>query len=55
MSGNKIHGHCHKGYKRIGKRMQCGKVENVRIEVPHRWELSLGFTFYVIKGSLCFL
>jgi len=23
---------------------------NVRIEVPHWWELSLGLTFNVIKG-----
>jgi len=27
----------------------------VRKEVPHRWELTLGLTFNVIKGVQCFL
>jgi len=31
------------------------KWEIVRKEVPHRWELTLGLTFNVIKGVQCFL
>ena len=31
------------------------KWEIVRKEVPHRWELTLGLTFNVIKGVSCFL
>ena len=31
------------------------KWEIVRKEVPHRWKLTLGLTFNVIKGVQCFL
>jgi len=31
------------------------KWEIMRKEVPHRWKLTLGLTFNVIKGAQCFL